>query len=83
MKQITHVAIVYNDTIYCLEKPNRHHDIIRIIGDISGPDIQGFLDEDLNFLTRKEAFKVAKENGQFLRSLEGYQGDELFSEDIW
>lgn len=89
MIQITHVAIQYAGKTYSLPAPNRHHHVIRMIAKengvgINGPDVQGFLDSDGNFLTRLEAMKLAKENGQFSRNPDdGYQGDELYSEDIW
>jgi len=45
---------------------------------------QGFVDREGKFLTRKEAYIVAKENEQLLpRKDNGYQGEELFSEDLW
>jgi hypothetical protein len=46
----------------------------------------GFWDEKHNFLDRKTAYKIAKENGQFHRENHGeypYTGEELFSEDLW
>jgi hypothetical protein len=51
----------------------------------------GFLTDDLRFLNREEAFVYAKETGQFRREelaeaagiKSGYNGTELFSEDIW
>lgn len=83
--QITHVAIKYDGKIYSLPKPNRHHDVIRMIGGISGPDVQGFVDEDGEFLTRKQAYALACVNGQLNRrpGPGHYQGPELYSEDLW
>ena len=84
---ITHVAIWRNKTIYALPKPNRHHHVFQIMDE--GPyydwDIQGFLDDQGNFLGRREAFIHAKEIGQLARPIDPklYQGDELFSEDLW
>jgi hypothetical protein len=51
----------------------------------------GFITTLLRFVSRKEAYLIAKSNGQFKRyeiqkacSVEnGYDGDELFSEDLW
>lgn len=88
---ITHVAIWRNNTIYALEKPNRHHHLIHTLmpkkdryedGDW---DIQGFLDEHNRFLGRREAYIYAKKIGQIARKegKEFYQGDQLFSEDLW
>lgn len=84
---ITHVAIWHNHTIYALEKPNRHHNIFPLIKDkdYSGFEIQGFLDIHDRFLDRREAYIYAKRMGQLIRSPDPkhYQGDELFSEDLW
>jgi hypothetical protein len=46
----------------------------------------GFITSELRFIKRKEAFILAKNNGQFKRyelQKSGYDGDELFSEDLW
>ena len=82
---ITHVAIIYNDVVYSLPKPNRHHNVIRLIGGISGPHKEGFLDENMKFYNRKDAMLLAVSNGQLNRKqgAEFYQGPELFSEDLW
>lgn len=86
---ITHVAIWRNDTIYALEKPNRHHHVFQIMDDrdieVFNMEIQGFLDEQHNFLDRKQAFIHARNIGQTARNLDPklYQGDQLFSEDLW
>lgn len=80
---ITHVAIKYRGKLYSLPQPNRHHHVIGLIGGISAPDKQGFLDNTGRFLDRKQALKLAKLNGQLIRGTSGYQGNELFSEDLW
>jgi hypothetical protein len=51
----------------------------------------GFLTSDLRFLTRERAMKYAEAVGQFKREelqalagcKNGYNGPELFSEDLW
>jgi hypothetical protein len=54
----------------------------------------GFITSGLRFLNREEALVYAKEHGQFRRyelwhnkdengNFNGYDGDELFSEDLW
>jgi len=85
MNQITHVAIKYNGTTYSLPSPNRHHNVIRMIGGVYGNDTQGFLDDSGEFLTRKEAYVLAVQNGQInrLKGDQYYQGEELYSEDLW
>lgn len=84
-QQITHVAIKYANKVFSLPPPNRHHDVIRMIGGISGPDVQGFLDANGVFLNRKQAFEVATQTGQIKRpdTPGTYQGPQLFSEDLW
>lgn len=84
-QEITHVAIVYNGTLYSLPKPNRHHHVIRLIGGIKGHDIQGFLLADGTFVNRREAFSHANLSGQLARRMGAgtYQGTELYSEDLW
>ena len=84
---ITHVAIWHNDTIYALEKPYRHHNIFQLIKDkdYNGFEIQGFLDDQGNFLDRKQAFIHAVDHAQLIREFTStyYRADELFSEDLW
>jgi hypothetical protein len=48
-------------------------------------EIQGFLDDQDNFLDRKQAFIYAAKVGQIARNLDPklYQGSDLFSEDLW
>ena len=44
----------------------------------------GFLNEKREFLDRRAAYKEAQRCGQLLPRPEGgYNGDELFSEDLW
>jgi hypothetical protein len=87
---ITHVAVIRGGKTYSLPSPNRHHHVLYSgLMDKRIPeeaDIQGFLDDTGKFLTRKEAYVVAKENGQLDRSKHPpghYDGDDLFSEDVW
>lgn len=80
---ITHVAIKYNGMIYSKRAPARHHDVIRAMGGIYGPDTQGFLDSKGRFLDRREAYKLAEANGQLKREPGGYGGELLYSEDLW
>ena len=86
---ITHVAIWRNDTIYALPKPNRHHNVFLIMDEADhenfNQEIQGFLDDQDNFLDRKQAFRHAVDHAQLIREFTStyYRGDELFSEDLW
>ena len=89
LRMITHVAIWRNDTIYALEKPNRHHHVFQLMDEVDKHhfqlEIQGFLDIHDRFLDRREAYIYAKQMGQIARNPDPklYQGDELFSEDLW
>jgi hypothetical protein len=87
---ITHVAIIYDGTTYSLPAPNRHHNVIRLITatngvGIKGPDRQGFLDSNGIFLSRRGAYIRSKKTNQLKRNVSPgmYDGDELFSEDLW
>ncbi|MBV6304882.1 hypothetical protein KVP10_08280 [Candidimonas humi] len=82
MNRITHVAILHNDKAHALPAPHRHHDIIRSMGGIHGPDTQGFLDDQGNFLTREEALQVALDAGQ-VKDPANIRAGRLFSEDLW
>lgn len=82
MRRITCVAIQYEGETYSLPAPNRHHHVIRLIGGIHGPDIQGFLDDEGNFLNRKDALRVALDAGQVLDPA-NIRANRLFSEDLW
>jgi hypothetical protein len=52
---------------------------------IKGPDVQGFLDETGKFLNRERAYLCAMRTGQLKRDPNPklYQGEYLFSEDLW
>ena len=86
---ITHVAIWRNDTIYALPKPNRHHNVFLIMDEADHEnfkqEFQGFLDDQGNFLDRREAFIYAKNIGQLRPVIypNQYSGKQLFSEDLW
>lgn len=92
-KEILGVAVIFNCTMYCLPKPNRHHHVLRMIRNTSpknekglyGPDQQGFYDANGLFLDREKAYIRAKETGQLQRDPNPlkYQGNQLFSEDLW
>lgn len=84
------VAIRYDEIVYRLPSPNRHHHVIRAIRDangigVAGPDEQGFYSKKATFMTREFAMEVAVACGQLKRKpgAENYQGPELFSEDLW
>lgn len=87
---IDYVSIRFDGVVYILPKPNRHHNVIRMINlnygvRLYGPHEEGFVDCLGNFLNRREAYKLASENGQLVgrSGSEFYQGNELYSEDLW
>ena len=86
---ITHVAIRYKEKIWSLPKPNRHHNVIRLIADETGDshidcrgENQGFLDADGRYLNRKQALVSALINKQVLNEND-IRGGQLYSEDLW
>ena len=90
MKYITHVAVQFKEVVHSLPKPNRHHNVIRMIAQengvgIDGPHKEGFLDNYGTFHNRTSAMLIATSAGQLNRKAgdNHYQGPELFSEDLW
>jgi hypothetical protein len=76
--------------------PARHHNILHsLVGQIADEyiertnesyvqQVEGFLTDKGEFLDRRQAFLHARKCGQRItRPADGYQGDELFSEDLW
>lgn len=83
-RKIVGVACWYQNKMYQLAAPNRHHHLkAKFDGQMGGGADQGFVDEDGHFLTRRQAMFVAKNNGQLKRRPGGYDGPDLFSEDLW
>lgn len=93
-EHITCVAILIKDGpeagLYVARRPKRHGDLIREMieeMECTAPVIgeQGFLTSTSRFVDRKDGLIIAKACGQLRRPKgpQHYQGDELFSEDIW
>jgi hypothetical protein len=94
---ITHVAIKRNGKVYSLPPPNRHHDVLYsmpeeeqgVSDEVEARDVQGFLDDKGNFLTRSEAYQMVVNTPQFIRKEKNkerehyYDGPNLYSEDLW
>lgn len=89
---ITAAAIKFGDLVCWLPAPARHHHILRsVVANYKGRsdagylrEVQGFMTDDCRFLDRKEAYAHAQNCKQPLpRRPGGYNGDELFSEDLW
>lgn len=83
---ITHVAIRYQGVIYSLPRPSRHHHVIAEIFKATGKpmeeNIQGFLNDQDQFLTRQEALEHALLNNQ-VKNTNDIRAGQLFSEDLW
>lgn len=86
---ITHVAIRFGGKTWSLPKPNRHHDVIRLIAEETGVkkvdahgDDQGFLDENGTYYRRSQALVHAFEHDQ-IKDPKGIRLNMLFSEDVW
>ncbi len=84
-ERIECAAIKFMGTIYALERPNRHNDVIAFIGQelglrlYMGNSEQGFLTNWGAFLNRKHAEVVARRAGQ----VDELIGSILTSEDMW
>lgn len=83
---ITTAAIKLGKLIISLPRPFRHPDIAMEVShqfcELVGytPENQGFLTSEGEFVTRKQAFEIAKEAGQLI----GHQEtNELYTEDLW
>lgn len=88
MEYVAGVALRFMDGfIYSLPRPYRHHHLLHTLQD-KFPDRnpydpeQGFIDNHGNYLTRKEAYRLANYNGQYNRN-NGCTLEKLFSEDVW
>lgn len=94
---IVAAAIRINHAVISMEAPCRHHDILRQIKGLYDPEdrphwtyeceTQGFITDKGAFLNRREAFQHVHACGQGTPrrrvSPGNYQGDELYSEDMW
>lgn len=95
VEHITGVALKEpkRGTTWVCEKPKRHHDVFAMMQqeedanpfcDSPHDCQQGFHTSTGRFVTRLEAMQIAKAAGQLIRPERGgYQGPELFSEDLW
>ena len=82
---IVSAALCAGDTIISQPAPARHHHLMQT-GAMFHPSIyeQGLLASTGRFVTRTGAKVIADAAGQTLpRKPGGYDGDELFSEDLW
>ena len=83
MSAIAYCAVQHEGRVYSMPRPCRHHHIIHA-NSLPPSAIQGFVSVEGEFLTRAEAFHVAKAAGQLKARGPGeYSGALLFSEDVW
>jgi hypothetical protein len=89
---IVAAAIRSGKLVCSMPAPARHHDVMYAMADAGLPITreaaeQGFLTATGQFATRREALGIAENAGQHLARYDdgytGYQGPELFSEDLW
>ncbi len=88
IRHIRASAIVYDGKVWTLPAPARHHDIKRHIvlttgKGLSGPDRQGFVDDNGIYVGRVEAAVIAIAAGQLIVRIEDIKAAGLFSEDVW
>ena len=92
MPVISCVAIKFGELVCHLPPPNRHHNVLHTVSRLFKGrtdlgylnECQGFLTDKGEFLNRQDAYKHAMAHGQVTcRRPGGYDGDELFSEDLW
>lgn len=83
---IERVAVRFRGVTFSRSKPDRHIDVkneMRKYLDFYGPHEEGFIDNLGNYLTREEAFELAKANGQLKMTRVYPENCALYSEDIW
>jgi hypothetical protein len=88
---IVAAAIRLDGKVYALPAPARHGNVIRRICERTGrksvpfePENQGFVDSELGFVNRQDAWVIAVKNGQLLdRAPTDGSGGTLYSEDVW
>lgn len=75
---------VDSDTVYVMDAPARHHQIVHAMAEAGKPQVQtheqGFLTSDGFFLRRAPAMAVAQRANQLLRPT---NRNQLYSEDVW
>lgn len=86
--RIVAAACRHGGVVYTLVPPARHHDVLHWMQQCGvkqdGTTEQGFLTDTGCFVHRRPARLIAENAGQMIRPKEGgYQGPELFSEDVW
>ncbi|RYX88892.1 MAG: hypothetical protein EOO28_34680 [Comamonadaceae bacterium] len=93
---IVAAAIKLGDLVCSMPQPARHADILRQISGLYWDrqrhshtyetEVQGFLDDEGQFLDRRAAYQHCLDNTQRIGGRDrpnSYQGEELYSEDLW
>ena len=89
---IVAAALKIGDVVFHIPAPARHHHILHWLTKLfkgrtdRGYELetQGFITDDGVFLDRPTAYRHAIDSGQVLnRRAGGYDGTDLFSEDLW
>lgn len=82
-ERIISAAILYKGLIVTLPPPARHYSILHplgaIVGEVIGPDEQGFLTSTGRFVGRIEARDIAVQ----VMGIKPAHRRDLFSEDLW
>jgi hypothetical protein len=87
VETIERAAIFYDDKIYSVPPPGRHHTVIWMMAAEGLPtetmrlQSQGFVTSIGRFVDRYEAARIARAAGQLIR--EPTPPDMLTSEDVW
>jgi hypothetical protein len=84
-------AIKIADVICFIPAPARHHHVLHSLAkSFKGrtdrgytEEVQGFVTDTGLFLNREDAHQYASQQEQMIRKPGGYDGPELFSEDLW
>ena len=83
-EHIIAAAFIGGGVTFSIPKPARHSDLFSAMSVLIPPEHQGFLTSEGRFVDRTEAYQIAATNGQLAGRAAGqYDGNELFSEDLW
>lgn len=85
MLTVLNAAILYNEVIFTLPRPNRHHHIVHAMHAMGLPKSanreQGFILSNGTWADRSLAWEIAKNANQFKGK--PHHEYHLFSEDLW
>ena len=81
-KYISHAAIWFNGTLVSMKLPCSHDALYSYAGVRKGSALEGFLDNDRNFINREEAARLAFNSGQLRPTSSGYRKKKLYVDDL-